>query len=89
MGKPSTTEEIIFRRLSLKYNLSESIIKEICHSQFEFTSKKMKEFSLKEKTDEEIKDLKTNFRFRGLGSLYVSDKLLYSRHKIKKDGDKN
>jgi hypothetical protein len=84
----SDNEELIFRKLSLRYNLSEQIIKEICHSQFEFTSKTIKEMDLKNKTDEEIKNLKTNFRFRMLGSLYVSDKLLYNRkiiEKIKQD----
>ena len=79
----SSTEELIFRKLSLKYGLSEQIIKEICHSQFEFASKKVKEIDLKDKTDEEIKELKTNFRFRMLGSLYVSDKLLITRKKLK------
>ena len=77
-------EDLIFRKLSLKYNLSEQVIKEICYSQYEFASKKMKEMDLKEKTDDEIKEMKTNFRFRMLGSLYVSDKLLYNRTQIKK-----
>lgn len=77
-------EDLIFRKLSLKYNLSEQVVKEICYSQYEFTSKKIKEMDLKEKTDEEIKEMKTNFRFRMLGSLYVSDKLLYNRTQIKK-----
>lgn len=77
------TEELIFRKLSLKYGLSEQIIKEICHSQFEFANKKIKELDLKNMTDDQIKDSKTNFRFRSLGSLYISDKLLYIRKKLK------
>lgn len=77
-----TKEELIFRKLSLKYKLSETVIKEICHSQFEFASQTINKMNLKELSDNEIKELKTNFRFRGLGSLYVSDKLLYNRKKI-------
>lgn len=83
------TEELIFRRLSLKYGLSEQIIKEICHSQFEFTSKTIKELDLKNLKDEEIKELKTNFRFKKLGSLYISDKLLYIRKKLKEKENGN
>jgi len=89
MSKKLNPEELIYRKLSLQFGLSETVIKEICHSQYEFTSKKINELNLKELTDEEISDLKTNFRFRGLGSLYVSEKLLINRKNIKNKKDEN
>ena len=77
----------IIRRLSLKYGLPERVIKEICHSQFEFAYKKMKEMDLKQMSDEEVKEQKTNFRFRFIGTLYIPDHLLKRRKNKKEDGD--
>lgn len=78
----------LIRRLSLKYGLPEIVIKEICHSQFEFAYKNIKSMDLSEMSDEEILKKKTNYRFRFLGTLHIPLHLLKSR-KNKKDGDKS
>lgn len=78
----------LIRRLSLKYGLPELVIKEICHSQFEFAYKTIKNMNMEEMSDEEVLDKKTNFRFRFLGTLHIPLHLLKSR-KNKKDGDKS
>lgn len=77
------TESKIIERLSLKYDIPSRIMKEICHSQYEFAYKKIKELDLKNKTDEEIKKEKTNFRFRFLFTLFIPQKLLNRRKRLK------
>ena len=79
----------IIQRLSAKYGIPERIVKEIVHSQFEFASKEIKKHDFNSKSDEEIKNQKTNFRFRFLGTLYIPERLLKNRKNIKKNGDKS
>lgn len=84
-----SVEERIITKLSIKYNIPFRIMKEICHSQFEFASRKIKEYDLKELSDEEVRNTKTNFRFRFIGTLYIPDNLLKRRFKKKEDGNRD
>ena len=75
--------EGLIKRLALKHKKSFNVMKAICESQFEFASKQLREMDL---ANEEIDDVKTNFRFKGIGTLYASDKL---KQNIKKYGNKD
>lgn len=75
--------EGLIKRLALKYNVSFNVMKAICESQFEFTSTTLREMDL---TNEDINNSKTNFRWKGIGTLYASEKL---KQYIKKYGNKD
>jgi len=76
----------IIHRLGLKYNLSDSIIKELVESPGEFTFNTFKELDLSEiSTEEELGKLKTNFLYKGFGRLYISFPLINRRNKQKEN----
>lgn len=63
----------LIHSLSLKYNMSENIIKDIVYSPFLFTYRTAKDIDFKSiRSEEEFKNKKTNFLFKGLGLLYAN-----------------
>jgi len=74
--------DMLIHRLSLKYRLSKETIRNIVDSPYIFADKIVREINLdKVNTEEELKDIKTNFNFKGLGKLYVSYPLLENRNR--------
>lgn len=61
----------LIHSIGLKYNLRDSEVREIIESQFRFAYEKIKELDFKDKSDEDIKLMKTNFYFKYIGKLYV------------------
>jgi hypothetical protein len=82
----------IYEKLPSKHNLPVYVIKAICESQFHFAYTTLAKVDFKKMTEQEILDMKTNFRWRGLGTLYVSERLLKgikNKKKRTKDGDQD
>ena len=74
--------DMLIHRLSLRYGLSKEIIKNIVDTPYIYADKIVRELNLDNvTTEEELKDIKTNFNFKGFGKLYVSFPLLENRNR--------
>ena len=79
---------LLIHKLGLKYKLSDNIVKELVESPYEFASIIMKQLNIDDISDEDIKDLKTNFNFLALGKLYMEESLIKRRIKQKENINK-
>lgn len=75
----------LIHKIGLKYNLRDIEVKEIVESQFRFTYEIIKGLNLKNLTELELKELKTNFIYKYLGKLYINKQTI---NLIKEDGNK-
>lgn len=76
----------LIHELGLKYNLSDSIIKEIVDSPDKFAYEKIKELNLDNvNTEEDLDNVKTNFNYYGLGKLYINFASLNRKNKQKEN----
>jgi hypothetical protein len=68
--------DTLYHKLGLRYNLSDSVIKDIITSQYEFIKEKMVSINFKDiENEEDFDKLKTNFLLKYLGKLYTNHKL--------------
>lgn len=75
----------LITRLSNKYNLSEKEIEEIINSPYAFTEKTINDLQLKDISEEEFNNLKTNFIYKYLGKIYTTYKMIkYKNTKFNK-----
>lgn len=62
----------LIHSMALKYNMSDDDMKNLLHSPYEFTKKKINELDLKSiTTKEELDNTKTNFLYKSFFKLYV------------------
>lgn len=74
--------DMLIHRLSLKYMLPKEIIRNIISSPYIFADGIIRELNLDNiSTEEDLKNKKTNFNFKGFGKLYVSYPLLKNRNR--------
>jgi len=72
----------LIHTIGLKYNLSDSIIKEMVESPYKFIEEIYKKLDLNDiRDEEELKKLKNVFMIRGIGKLFVSYPLIKRRNK--------
>ncbi len=73
----------VFSKLSNKYDLTEKEIAEIVASPYLFTKETIDELKLDNVSEEEFKDLKTNFMYKYIGKLHTNYKIVhYGKKKI-------
>lgn len=63
----------LIHSIGLKYNLTDSEVKEIVESQFKFAYEEIRKLDFE---NEDIENLKTNFLFKYLGKLYIDKKTI-------------
>lgn len=74
--------EKLYHRLSLKYNLPKTEIKEIIGSPYLFTKETLADIDVNTIQSEDDADItKTNFIYKYIGKLYTSFKLIDRRRK--------
>lgn len=74
----------LIHKIGLKYNLTDSVIKDIVDSPYIFTVETIKELNLDNiKTEEELSVIKSNFLYRAFGRIYVSFPLINRRNNLK------
>ena len=91
----SRADEIKAKEIAKKYNLAINDVKAIILSQYEFIRETVKKIDIPdETTEEEFKDIKTNFNIPSLGKLYASHylwrKIIDNKNKSNenREGDK-
>jgi len=62
----------LIHSIGLEHNLQDSIIRKIVNSPFKFTRETIVNLELQDKTEEEFKEIKTNFIYLHIGKLYTS-----------------
>jgi hypothetical protein len=72
----------LIHKIGLVNNLTDEQVKNIVESQFRFTYEIIKNISLDELSEEEIKELKKTFYFKYLGKLYTTEEII--KRKINK-----
>ena len=78
--------KLLIHKIGLKYNLSDSIIKNIVESPYEFTYNTIKDLKLTgDETKEEFEELKTHFLYKGFGKLYIDYNLFERKQKQSKN----
>lgn len=71
----------LIHRIGLKYNLRDDDVRKIFESQFRFTYDTIRELELKDLTEEELEELKTNFQYKYIGKLYINKQTLKNKWK--------
>jgi hypothetical protein len=81
--KKSDDEKIkqILHRVGLNNNLRDDDVRKIFESQFKFTYDTIRELELKEITEEELDNLKTNFQYKYIGKLFINKEILKKKWK--------
>lgn len=76
--KKSDDEKIkqILHKVGLNNNLRDDDVRKIFESQFKFTYDTIRELELKEITEEELDNLKTNFQYKYIGKLFINKEIL-------------
>ena len=77
----------LIHKIGLDYNMSDQQIKAIVDSPFLFTYLKIRELDLTEIDDiETLRETKTNFLYKALGKIFISEPLFKRRQKQKLTG---
>lgn len=71
----------LIHRIGLKYSLRDDDVRKIFESQFRFTYDTIRELELKDLTEEELEELKTNFQYKYIGKLYINKQTLKNKWK--------
>ena len=72
--------DALIHKLGLKYKLSDSVIKELVESPYEFSALIIKKLTLDELEDyKEIENIKTNFMYSGFAKLFINPLALKKR----------
>jgi len=81
--KKSDDEKIkqILHRVGLNNNLRDDDVRKIFESQFKFTYDTIRELELKEITEEQLDNLKTNFQYKYIGKLFINKEILKKKWK--------
>jgi hypothetical protein len=81
--KKSDDEKIkqILHRVGLNNNLRDDDVRKIFESQFKFTYDTIRELELKEITEEQLDNLKTNFQYKYIGKLFINKETLKKKWK--------
>jgi hypothetical protein len=70
----------LYHKIGLKYNLTDSEIKELAESPYEFTKEKLDQIDLDTiETEEDFNNVKTNFIYKFLGKIYTSFALIKAK----------
>ena len=81
--------DTLIHKLGLKYKLSDSVIKELVESPYEFSALIIKKLTLDELEDyKEIENIKTNFMYSGFAKLFINPLALKKRLSKKIDLNK-
>lgn len=81
--KKSDDEKIkqILHKVGLNNNLRDDDVRKIFESQFKFTYDTIRQLELKELTEEELDNLKTNFQYKYIGKLFINKENLKKKWK--------
>lgn len=71
----------LIHRIGLKYNLTDSEVKEIVESQFKFAYEEIRKLNL----NEDLNDIKTNFIFKYIGKLFIDNKTITNKKNGKQE----
>jgi len=67
----------LIHRIGLEFNLKDEDVKKVISSPYKFTREVITNLDLENiKTEEELKELKTNFIYQSIGKLYVNFRML-------------
>ena len=80
----------LYHKVGLQTMVRDQFVKEIIESQYKFVREKINELEFNENiTEEEFKQIKTNFTFKYLGKLYTNYRIVSNYLKRKKNGRKS
>lgn len=79
----------LYHKVGLETRVRDDFIKEIIESQYKFIREKINELEFKEElSEEQFKDIKTNFAIKYIGKLYTNYRLVSYLIKRKNNGRK-
>lgn len=78
----------LIKKLSNKYELSVEDVRKIVESPYHFTHKQLLSYNIKELKEKDFENLKKVFLYKGLGKLYISEKLVSKREKLRENINK-
>lgn len=71
----------VISKLAKEYNISEEEVKAIVESPYAFTKNTINELQLKNVTEDEFNELKTNFIYKYIGKLHTKFSMVQSQNK--------
>lgn len=71
--------KVLIHRLGLKYKLSDSVIKELVESPYEFSAEIIKKLKLDDLNEDELDKVKTNFMYTGFAKMFINPRAFKKR----------